>query len=419
MNIFTIVIGLGLLIFFSHLFNELFDRIKIPNVLLLLLIGIIIGPIGRIVSRDFFGELGNVFTTITLIVILFESGAGLRFSEIKKSIGPAALVTVFNFIITVVVTAFIASIFTKLDWISSVFVGAIIGGTSSAVVIPIVKQLKMGEKSSAILFLESALSDVLCLIVGLAVLEGIKMGALDVGSVFSKMWKAFLFAALLGLGGGLIWSVVIQLIRSIKNSMFTTLAFVFILYGVVELMGFNGGISALTFGIILGNSESINSSIFFRKVFKFSTSGFNENERNFFAEIVFVMQTYFFVYVGINLQFGSVFIYGIGLLIVIIVIISRPLSIKLFAGKNIPGNELAIMSIMTPKGLVAAVLASIPMQQGLAYGDKIMDLGYSIVLLSIVICSVLVIILSKDPLFIKKVVSRKRIESGTESKQIK
>jgi cell volume regulation protein A len=423
MNIFTIVIGLGLLIFFSHLFNELFDRIKIPNVLLLLLIGIIIGPIGRIVSRDFFGELGNVFTTITLIVILFESGAGLRFSEIKKSIGPAALVTVFNFIITVIVTAFIASIFTKLDWISSVFVGAIIGGTSSAVVIPIVRQLKMGEKSSAILVLESALSDVLCLIVGLAVLEGIKMGALDVGSVFSKMWKAFLFAALLGLGGGLIWSVVIQLIRSIKNSMFTTLAFVFILYGVVELMGFNGGISALTFGIILGNSDSINSSLLFRKAFKFSTSGFNENERNFFAEIVFVMQTYFFVYVGINLQFSSVFIYGIALLIVIILIISRPLSIKLFAGKKIPGSELAIMSIMTPKGLVAAVLASIPMQQNLAFGDKIMDLGYSIVLLSIVICSVLVIILSKDPLFIKKVVSRKHIESsaesGIESKQIK
>ena len=156
---------------------------------------------------------------------------------------------------------------------------------------------------------------------------------------------------------------------------------------------------------------------------KFSTSGFNENERNFFAEIVFVMQTYFFVYVGINLQFGSVFIYGIALLIVIILIASRPLSIKLFAGKNIPGNELAIMSIMTPKGLVAAVLASIPMQQNLAYGDKIMDLGYSIVLLSIVICSVLVIILSKDPLFIKKVVSRKRnesaVESGIESKQIK
>jgi len=55
MNIYTIVISLGLLIFFSHAFNELFDRTKIPNVLLLLLIGILVGPVGGIVSKDFFG----------------------------------------------------------------------------------------------------------------------------------------------------------------------------------------------------------------------------------------------------------------------------------------------------------------------------------------------------------------------------
>jgi cell volume regulation protein A len=411
MNIYTIVISLGLLIFFSHAFNELFERTKIPNVLLLLLIGIIVGPVGGIVSKDFFGQLGNVFTTITLIVILFESGVGLKFSEIKKSVGPASLITIINFIITVIITAFLASLLTKLDWISSVFVGAIIGGTSSAVVIPIVKQLKMSEKSSTIMFLESALSDVLCLIVGLAVLEGIKMGALDVGTVFSKMWKAFLFAALLGLAAGLIWSVVIKLIRSIKNSMFTTLAFVFILYGIVEMLGFNGGISALTFGIILGNTDSISTNKLFKRIFAFDTSGFNENERNFFAEIVFVMQTYFFVYVGISLQFGSVYIYGIGLLIVILVILVRPFSIKLLTSKSTPGNEVAIMSIMAPKGLVAAVLATIPMQQGLAYGDTIMDLGYSIVLFSIVICSVLVIVLSKDPLIFKRVVKRNRVQT--------
>jgi len=411
MNIYTIVISLGLLIFFSHAFNELFDRTKIPNVLLLLIIGIIVGPVGGIVSKDFFGQLGNVFTTITLIVILFESGVGLRFSEIKRSIGAASLITIINFVITVIITAFLANLFTKLDWISSVFVGAIIGGTSSAVVIPIVKQLKMSEKSSAILFLESALSDVLCLIVGLAVLEGIKMGALDVGTVFSKMWKAFLFASLLGLAAGLIWSVVIKLIRSIKNSMFTTLAFVFILYGIVEMLGFNGGISALTFGIILGNTDSISTNKLFKRIFAFDASGFNENERNFFAEIVFVMQTYFFVYVGISLQFGSIYIYGIGLLIVILVILVRPLSIKLLTSKSTPGNEVAIMSIMTPKGLVAAVLATIPMQQGLAYGDTIMDLGYSIVLFSIIICSVLVIVLSKDPLIFKRVVKRSQVQT--------
>ena|GEM_PF-6062857 len=44
-----------------------------------------------------------------------------------------------------------------------------------------------------------------------------------------------------------------------------------------------------------------------------------------------------------------------------------------------------------------------------ALSDIIMDLGYSIVLFSIVICSVLVIILSKDPLVFKKMVGGKTI----------
>ncbi len=407
MDIYTIIISLGLLIFFSHAFNELFDKTKIPNVLLLLLIGIILGPVGGIVTKDFFGKLGNVFTTITLIVILFESGSGLRFGEIRKSIGTASLITIINFIITVIIASFMANLLTRLDWINSVFIGAIVGGTSSAVVIPMVRQLKMSEKSSAILFLESALSDVLCLIVGLAVLEGIKVGALNIGMVFSKMWKAFLFAALLGIAGGFVWSLIIKLIRSIKNSMFTTLAFVFILYGIVEMMGFNGGIAALSFGIILGNSDSINSNKTFRRIFTFNTSGFNEHEKNFFSEIVFLMQTYFFVYVGISLQFGSLYVYGVGLLIVVLIILTRPLSIRLLTKKDTSASEVAIMSVMTPKGLVPAVLASIPLQEGLANGDVIMDLCYSIVLFSIVICSILVIALSKDPLIFRKMVKRK------------
>ena len=120
-----------------------------------------------------------------------------------------------------------------------------------------VRQMKLGEKSSSVLILESALSDVLCLVVGLALLEGIAQGVVSVGMVLSKMWKAFIFAIALGLLSGFIWSAVIGRIRSVKNSMFTTLAFVFILYGLVELFGLNGGIAVLSFGILLGNIEAV------------------------------------------------------------------------------------------------------------------------------------------------------------------
>ena len=408
MSIQTIVIFLGLLIFFSHTFNELFSRTKIPNVLLLLLIGIIIGPIGGLVKKEFFGEMGSVFTTITLVIILFESGAGLRFSELKKAIGPASIITVLNFLVTIVITVILVPLFTEIDRINAVFLGAIIGGTSSAVVIPMVRQLKLGEKNTAILFLESALSDVLCLVVGLALLEGMKKGAVDITAVFDSMWKSFLFAAIIGLAGGFVWSLVLNKIRGIKNSMFTTMAFLFVLYGVVELLGLNGGISALLYGIVLGNSDSIGGSAAYQKVFRLNSEGINDDERKFFSEIVFLLQTYFFVYVGISLQFGSFISYLIGGLIVGAIILARPLVIKLVSDKKSPASEIAIMSVLTPKGLVPAVLASIPMQLGLAYGDELMDLGYAVVLFSIVVCSILVIVLSKNPVYFKEMVKKSK-----------
>ena len=53
---------------------------------------------------------------------------------------------------------------------------------------------------------------------------------------------------------------------------------------------------------------------------------------------------------------------------------------------------------MAPKGLVPAILASIPIQYGMTGGDSIQMLSFAVVLLSILICSILVIILSKNPL---------------------
>jgi NhaP-type Na+/H+ or K+/H+ antiporter len=388
-----IIIALGLLIFFSHLFNQLFDRTKIPNVLLLLLIGIIVGPVSGIITKDFFGGLGQVFTTITLIIILFESGAGLRLDVIKKTLAPSLLLTILNFVITVTITVLVAMALTPLNVVEASFVGAIIGGTSSAVVIPMVRQLRMSEKASSLLILESALSDVLCLVVGLALLDGIMEGMVSIAKILSNMWKDFLFPPLIGLGAGLLWAFFIRRIRSLKNSMFTTLAFSFVLYGLVESFGFNGGISVLAFGIMLGNADMINSRSFLRKMEVEPVSGFNDNEKTFFSEIVFVMQTYFFVYVGISLQFGSLGVYTVGLAIILLIMASRPFIIKLFTRKKYEASEVAIMSVMTPKGLIPAILASIPLQMGLPAGSVIMDIGYSVVLFSIMLCSGLVIFL--------------------------
>lgn len=388
-----IVMFLGGLIFFSHLLNKLFDKTKIPNVLILITIGIVAGFF--IDSKMFFGEVGRIFTTITLIIILFESGVGLKLQELKSSILSATLVTIINFIFSTGIVVGITMWLADFDFTTALFLGSILGGTSSAVVIPMVRQLNMGHKAGTVLLLESAFTDVLCLVVGLAVLESMKAGDLEPTAILGNMAKSFLLAIVLGLFGGFAWSLLLNWIRGIKNSMFTTLALVFIVYGCAELLGLNGGIAALSFGIVLGNSEYFDKMKLWKRIFKIETAKLNDNEKNFFSEIVFVFQTYFFVYIGIVIEFGTPMIYLISVMIVCLVILARIPTVRLLVRKDCTPDDKLLMSIMMPKGLVPAILASIPLQEGLPYGQEIAEIGYAVVLTSIIMCSLLIIILGK------------------------
>ena len=66
------IVFVGITIFLSHWFAALFSRLRIPDVIWLFTIGLLIGPVFGIVKVQDFGAVGPVFTTITLIFILFE-----------------------------------------------------------------------------------------------------------------------------------------------------------------------------------------------------------------------------------------------------------------------------------------------------------------------------------------------------------
>jgi NhaP-type Na+/H+ and K+/H+ antiporter len=50
---------------------------------------------------------------------------------------------------------------------------------------------------------------------------------------------------------------------------------------------------------------------------------------------------------------------------------------------------------MDPKGLAAAVLASMPLEAGIANGQAIQDITYIVIFFSILVCSVMVFLLER------------------------
>lgn len=385
----TTVLVIGLMVFFAHFLSLQFSRTNIPDVLILMIIGIVLGPLLGIVSPDDFGKVGSLLATIALVVILFESGTSLNLDVLSHSIGTTGFLAIACFVITTVVITLIGMTMLDLHLMPAVLLGLTLGGTSSAVVIPMVNALKLSEKPATVLVLESALTDVLCIVGVFAMLQIMTQGDVAAGKVVGGVMAALVFAAVFGVVGGIGWLMVLGRVRDFPNTISSTLAYVFIVYGGTEALGFSGAIAALALGITLTNFEkfgldripSIDRNI----------EALNEVDLLFYREAVFLLKTYFFVYLGISIHFGAVGPATVAIVMVLLVYLLRLMLTRVvFRDPGYTLRDTAVTSMMAPKGLAAAVLAALPLQYGIEGGAVIRDTTYMVVLFSISLSAVLV-----------------------------
>ena len=393
-------IFLGLLIFCAHLFNAWFSRGRIPDVLLLMLIGILVGPVSGWVSPEQLEGTGPIFASLTLLFILFDSGIDMRLDTIRKYWSGVVQVTLSSFVLSMSLVAVLAYFVIGLEMQVAMMLGSMVAGTAAAIVIPMARQMRVSDKTRVMLTLESAISGVLCIVVSLAFIEGLKMGNLNIGSTVGRVLASVLMALVIGVVGGIVWSSFMDRIRKLQNSMFLTPAFVFVLYGLTESLGYSGAIAALAFGLVLGNPEYFEMS-FLKKLRLRQMTPLEEDEKSFFKEFVFILKTYFFVYVGICIPFTNYTALMYGAIIAAALFVLRFVLVAVVGRKNTLEDRLTV-SMLIPKGLVSAVLASIPEQVNLAAGRVVVPgatlvkhITYSVIFCSIIICSLLVLLTSK------------------------
>lgn len=390
---------IGLLIFTAHLFSEIFSRKRIPDVLFLIIIGLLIGPVFHWISPDSLGNAGSLFSGITLVTILFESGTQLRFSALKDSFKGALKLTALNFVLSAIVIWLVGWLVLKLDPAVSMILGCMLGGTASAVVIPIVRQMHMSEKPAIMLILEAAIGNVFSIVLALALMQAVKSKHLEFGAILGDIFSSFILATVMGLFGAIFWALILDQIRNIKYSILTTPAFVFIIYGINEWMGFSGAIAALAFGIGLANIDSIYNA-WLKKFIKKIPVNLNETERSLFSELVLLLKTFFFIYVGISIQLNrwEPIVIGLGISILLFFVRIPAVRFAISKKEGIPEKELVFMSALNPKGLTAAVLAT----QALIYIPNVeialfvRNIVFAVILFSIVINSLLIPLIDKE-----------------------
>jgi len=389
------VFSVGVIIFAAHLFTALFERTRIPDVLPLIFIGILVGPVLKIISPNDFGYVGPLLSAVALTLMLFEGGSHLTLDILKKSLKDSVILSLTTFILTLIISITITYNFIGYDIKPSIFIGSVLGSISPAVVVPIVKMLNLSDKTKSTLVVESAITDVLSIIIALGILKTFQSNQNSILEfIGSKLIGSIFMSIIVGFCGAVSWSIILKKIRKFPNTIFTSLAFIFLIYGLSENFGYSGPITVLIFGISLANLDKIPINI----VQKFGTdhlTEFTNIEKTLFSEVIFLVKTFFFIFLGISIQFSNFKIVVFAIVLTITIYIGRLLATRFLYPKDTSISEVAMISFIIPKGLAAAVLAEVPMHMDLPLEIlpmffEIRAIIYMIILFSILLTAILI-----------------------------
>jgi potassium/hydrogen antiporter len=385
----------GFLIFVAHLFAALFEKTRLPEALPLVGLGLLIGPVLGLASPDSFGQVGPVFTTLTLVILLFESGLGLNFSTLREALPNALKLTGITYVATTAAVTSISMFMFKMTFLEALLLGTILAGTSPATIIPLLQKQRIHESFRASLLLEPTLGDVLCIVLTLELLPLFKSGQIDGGSVLGSIISSFFLALIMGAGFGFLWSQLLVKVRLLENTVFSTPAFVSIVYGLTEFLGYSGPIAVLAFGIVLGNMQGL-SAFIQQHMHRFvSPVSLNRRETDFLGNFVFLLKTFFFVYIGLSVKVTYLSLLLAAFVLVMWICFIRIPAVMLAVDKSVARFDISIASAMVARGLAAAALASLPSRAGIGSGLVIKEVVFDAVVISIVFTAILTFLIDK------------------------
>ncbi|MBN2368470.1 cation:proton antiporter [Candidatus Woesearchaeota archaeon] len=386
MGLVTLFSIAAIVIFIGFLGEWIFDKTNIPDVIWLMILGIFLGQFVNISGNEVFQQISPIFTTFALIFILFEGALNIDLRKLISGIIGGSSLSFLNFLLSLMIVPLVMLL---LGWGfgEGLLLGAIIGGASSAVIIPLTKRLNIHSSTALVLTFESAISDVLCIVGALTIVNMLTLNSLNLGTIVQEIVISFGLATFVGIVGGLTWFKVQKVMDRFSKSYMTTIAALMLLYGFVEFLGSNGAIACLSFGIIVGNSKKIFSFLENQK-----EHGMTPSAKFFYSEISFFVKTFFFVYIGLIIDLSNIGLIILGLLLTILLFLTRPWAVSISnRKKRIDDKDRVFMEILTPKGLAAAVLAQLPMQYVTDYPDKFSHASqFSTIVLAVIFFSILI-----------------------------
>lgn len=348
----SILTTLAASVLFGALGQALASWFRIPAIAFLLALGVLAGPqVAGIVEPAALGDGLRVLTACFVAIILFEGGLSLPPRVLLGAIAPVRRLVTLGAAVTMVGAAAACRIFTDLPWSQSLLFGSLVIVTGPTVVAPILKRVRLEPQLAAILRSEGILIDAVGAVAAVVMLEYTL-------AIESSLQETFVgFAGRLGAGllvGGtagllavLAWRL--PLFHEHENVHLVhlgALGAALASFAVAERLRSEAGImAAMTAGLVLAAWPI---------PFRDKLEEFKEHLTTLGVSVLFVLLA-----ANINWQTAATFGWAEAGVMAALMFVVRPASVWLStAGTDLSWREKTYLSLLAPRGIVAAAMAS-------------------------------------------------------------
>ena len=377
----VILLAAGIVIFLGVAGEAFFKKTGIPDVAFLMVLGVIIGPVLGIIQAETVIQVVPYFAALALIIIMFDGGLNLDIKHIVKTAHFSFTLAIIGFVLSVVIISVATHYALGWLWLESILLASIVGGSSSVIVFGLVRNIKISEETKSMLSFESALTDILATIIAFILFEAVLLGHFDIQTLEETLGRAVVVGLVLGFGVGIPWMYVSSKLGNAQHAYMLTLGILFVLFFLANSFGESGALTALVFGLMLGNKHHLSRIL----KFKLPKIEMDDPTHN---QLTFLVRSFFFVFVGLMASFGRIEYIVFGILITVAVYFGRTFIVKLTLTQRFSKLDKAVTNSMIPRGLAAAVLATFPVTMGLPNAEAYTEIIFFIILSSVIITTI-------------------------------
>jgi cell volume regulation protein A len=327
--------------------NRLSKQTRVPDIIVLLLIGISLGPILHWVNPQTFQGAIRVLGTLALVLILFEGGLELRLRQALRYFPAGLLLVVLSFGLSLALISLVGRFLLHLNWTDCLLMGAALGCTSGTIVIPVLQQINTPDPVKITLTVESSLGEVIAVLMVGSLLKSSASQSLITG-LATDFSHHIVISLAVGVAAGMAWFYILPRLVGQAFINILNLGVVLGVYAIGDYLKGSGLLTVLIFGVTLANLP---------RTPHMTRQG--ARLLAFHSEFSFLVRSFFFVLLGIVAQFVSrgYILPILGILAALV--LARYLAVQgsRWVVRDVSREDTELLFWMLPRGLITAVLA--------------------------------------------------------------